>query len=180
MKWIGIAALALLGGALASAQSDMVIDEDVRVSAAKVRPVEFDLSSMGARVLCTFQLEEGSTGVRAVLLRRSDVRLWLTGRPHHALASTEWVEAGGFSAAVDAPGEYAVVLDNRMEARSAAVVRLQVRVVAQAEASAPVRRADPARALALVWGSVLGAGAAALFAGWHIARALQSRAAAGL
>jgi hypothetical protein len=176
MKWNWIAALALAAGAIAGAQSDLVIDEDVRVSAAKVRPVEFDLASKGARVLCTFQLEQGATGVRAVLLRRSDVRLWLSGRPHQLLAATNYVDSGGFSAAVHEAGEYAVVLDNRMDAREAAVVRLQVRVVAQAEAGAPVRAADAGRALWLVWISVCGAGAAALFAGWRLARALKHRA----
>ena len=90
--------------------SDVLIDEEVTVSPSKVRPLDFDLSSGDTRVLCKFHLVDGRSGVRAVLLKRDDVRLWLSGRAHQALAATEFAESGGFMFYLDDPGAYAIVL----------------------------------------------------------------------
>jgi len=159
----------------ASGHSDLLIDEDVQISPARVRPLEFDVSVKGTRVLCTYHVEQGRSGVRAVLLRRTDVRLWLDDRPHSILASTGYAESGGFSWLVAEPGAYSIVLDNRLDGRDNAVVRLQVRLVSGDGINVPVQRAVPARAQAVVWISVLLFAALALFSGWRIQLALERR-----
>ena len=68
------------------------------------------------------------------------------------------------------------MLDNRMEGRDTAVVRLQVRIVSSAGAAAAVRTADPRRAEFLVWGSVLLFGSVAFISLARIRRALGLRA----
>lgn len=170
-----LALTALMATWPAFGSSDVLIDEDVQISPAKVRPLEFDVKLKGTRVLCTFHVEQGRSGVRAVLLRRNDVRLWLAGRPHRILASTGYEDSGGFSWMVAEPGAYSIVLDNRMDGRDNAVVRLQVRLVSGNGSSVPVQWADPLRAQVLVWVSVLLFGVFALLCGWRIHLALQRR-----
>jgi hypothetical protein len=173
-----IAAVALaasIAALPASGHADILIDEDVQISPAKVRPLEFDVSVKGTRVLCTYHVEQGRSGVRAVLLKRGDVRLWLAERPHSILASTEYADSGGFSWLVAEPGAYSIVLDNRLEGRDEAVVRLQVRLVSGDGINVPVQRAAPMRAQVVVWVSVLLFAVLALLSGWRIHLALERR-----
>lgn len=158
-------------------RSDVLIDEEVSVNPIKVRPLEFDLPSAPARVLCKFHLAEGRSGVRAVLLRRVDVRLWLAGRADHVLASTGFAESGGFMYLIDQPGQYSVVLDNRNEGRDAALVHLQVLLLSGIGAAGPIQPADPGRVRLLVWGSILLFGLASFYGCWRLRIALALRSA---
>jgi hypothetical protein len=158
-------------------RSDLLIDEEVTVSPSKVRPLEFDLASPNTRVLCKFHVVEGLSGVRAVLLKRDDVRAWLAGRAGCSLASTGLAGSGGFMFLVGEAGAYAIVLDNRLEDRAAAVVHLQVKLLSGAGAAGPVQLADPLRARLLVWGSILIFGLASLYTGWRLKLALARRSA---
>ncbi len=155
--------------------SDVLIDEDVQISPSKVRPLEFDVIVRGTRVLCTYHVEQGRSGVRAVLLKRGDVRLWLNDKPHHILASTGYADSGGFSSLVAEPGAYSIVLDNRLEGRDSATVRLQVKLVSGTGINVPVQTAAHSRAEILVWGSVLLFGLLACLSGWRIHLALERR-----
>jgi len=157
--------------------SDVLIDEEVTVSPSKVRPLDFDLSSGDTRVLCKFHLVEGLSGVRAVLLKRDDVRLWLAGRAHGPLASTGFTETGGFMFLIPDPGAYAILLDNRSEGRAAAIVHLQVTLLSGTGAAGPVQLADPFRAQLLIWVSILLFGHASFYAGWRLKLALARRSA---
>lgn len=170
-----IAMAASIAALPASGNSDLLIDEDVQISPAKVRPLEFDVSIKGTRVLCTYHVEQGRSGVRAVLLKRGDVALWLDDRPHSILASTSYADSGGFSWLVAEPGAYSIVLDNRLDGRDNAVVRLQVRLVSGSGINVPVRRAAPARAEVVVWISILLFALLALLSGWRIHLALERR-----
>ena len=159
----------------AAGRSDLLIDEDVEISPAKVRPLEFDVSVKGTRVLCSYHVEQGRSGVRAVLLKRGDVRLWLDERPHSILASTGYAYSGGFSWLVTEPGAYSIVLDNRMDGRDNAVVRLRVRLVSGEGINVPVQRSVPRRAEVVVWTSVLLFAVLAVLSGWRIQLALERR-----
>ena len=168
MKLFRILIWTALTGASLAAASDVLLDEEVRVSPLKVRPFEFEMNTRDGRVLCTYHVVSGRSGVRAVLLKQDEMRQWLMGKPNHALAATGYSESGGFSFVVDSPGAYSIVIDNRMEGRDPAVVRLQVKLVSGAGSARSVRLADPERARGLVWGSVALFAALSLLAGWRI------------
>ena len=157
--------------------SDVLIDEEVTVSPSKVRPLEFDLSSGNTRVLCKFHVVDGRSGVRAVLLKRDDVRLWLSGGAHRSLASTGFAETGGFMFLIPDPGAYAIVLDNRLEGRAAAIVQLQVMLLSGTGVAGPVQLAAPLRSRLLIWISILLFGLASSYAGWRLKLALARRSA---
>jgi hypothetical protein len=172
---VAVATVVSIATLPASGHSDVLIDEDVQISPAKVRPLEFDVSVKGTRVLCTYHVEQGRSGVRAVLLKRGDVRLWLNDRPHSILASTAYADSGGFSWLVAEPGAYSIVLDNRLDGRDNAVVRLQVRLVSGSGINVPVQRAAPVRAEIVVWVSVLLFAVLAVLSGWRLHAALERR-----
>jgi hypothetical protein len=175
-RTLAAVALAIMLATLpAAGHSDVLIDDDVWVSPSKVRPLEFDVGRGGTRVLCTYHVEQGRSGVRVVLLKRADVRLWLNGRAHRILAATGYADSGGFSSLVEEPGAYSIVLDNRMEGRDNAVVRLQVKLVSGSGMDVPVQAAASTRAQILVWTSVLLFALLALFSGWRIHLALERR-----
>ncbi len=159
----------------ASGHADLLIDDNVQISPAKVRPLDFDVSVKGTRVLCTYHVEAGRSGVRAVLMKRGDIRLWLAGRAHSILTSTGYADSGGFSWLVAEPGAYSIVLDNRLDARDNAVVRLQVRLISGDGINVPVQRAVPARANVVVWTSLFLFALLILLSGWRIQVALERR-----
>jgi hypothetical protein len=172
---VAVALAASIATMPASGHADLLIDEDVQVSRAKVRPLEFDVRVKGTRVLCTFHVEQGRSGVRAVLLKRSDVRLWLDERPHRILASTGYTDSGGFSSLVADPGAYSIVLDNRLDGRDNAVVRLQVRLISGNGVNGPVQQSVGVRAQIVVTVSVLLFVLLTLLSGWRMHVALERR-----
>jgi hypothetical protein len=90
------------------------------------------------------------------------------------LAGTAFAHDGSFTHRVAGGDQYRLVLDNRMEGRQAALVRLRVTVV-MGEAAGPAYAPDRVRGQAAVWISV------ALFlgitggAGWKLRRAWVER-----
>lgn len=169
-------ALPLLVAALPMAlgvTQEVVLDEDVRVGAGKLRTLDLEMEANG-RVVCEHHLLEGKTGVRVVLLRKSQAEKWLRGEAHSTLGGTPFLRDGSFTQRVRKGEHYRLVLDNRMEGRSAALVRLRVTVVL-GEPAVPVRGADPVRGQAAVWISValfLGISAGA---GWKLRKAWAER-----
>jgi len=162
-----VAALAALTAVLAfGLTQQVVLDEEVRVGPGKLRTLDLELEANG-RVVCEHHIVDGETGVRVVLLRKAEAEKWVQGKAHSTLGGTAFVRDGSFTQRVKRGEQYRLVLDNRMEGRSAAVVRLRVTVVL-GEPAAPVRGPDPLRGQAAVWISValfLGISAGA---GWKL------------
>jgi len=168
------AAVMALAGALAmGATQEIVLNEEVRVGAGKLRTLDLAMAADG-RVVCEHHVLQGETGVRVVLLEQAEAEKWMAGEAHAALAGTAFAHDGSLTHKVVGGRDYRLVLDNRMEGRHAALVRLRVTVV-QGEAAGPARGPDPARGQAAVWISV------ALFlgistgAGWKLRTAWAER-----
>jgi hypothetical protein len=163
-----IAALLLL---LAAAPERVVlIDEVVAVPAKGWRDFAITLRQRPAVLECRYTVSGGS-GVRALLLQRSDVERLREGRPHQPIAATAFVHAGALRAAPPVPGDYSLVLDNALEGRGPALVRLTVSLtfgVAQ-----PAARELPAgRRLTVICLSALFLFAVAGYVGWRLHIAL--------
>lgn len=152
---------------------ETILDEAVRVGPGKLRTLDLEVETNG-RVVCEHHLVEGETGVRVVLLKKAEAEEWVQGRAHSTLGGTPFIRDGSFTQQVRKGEQYRLVLDNRMEGRSAALVRLRVTVVL-GEPAAPVRGPDPVRGQAAVWISValfLGISAGA---GWKLRKAWVER-----
>jgi hypothetical protein len=145
----------LLALMLAAAPARVVlVDELVRVPAAQSRAIDVLLKQRGAVVECRYAVERGGSGVRVALLTRADAE-----RP---LASTPYQRSGSFRHPVTTPGEYRLVIDNRLEGRGPALVRVELSAVF-GDPMLQMRELDPGRRARVI---VVSLGLFALVAGW--------------
>ena len=163
-----IAALALL--AALAPETVALVDEVVEVPAAGWRAVEVALKQRPAILECRFTVVNGRSGVRVALLPREDLERFRGGRRHRVLLSTGFESRGRFRCAPGL-GEYSLLIDNRLEARAPASVRLEVTLQFSREGEPLARELSPARRVTVIVVS-LGVFAAIV---WYAARRLLRR-----
>jgi hypothetical protein len=144
-----------------------IYDDEVKVGPAKIRTLEIPMLVEPARIVCSYEVMRGGSGVRLVLLRNEDAERWLRGEAHEVIASTGFAKQGAFSHRPAEPDHYVLVLDNRMEGRTAADVHLLVRVIQGDDSANTVSFADARKGKILVWSSLL------LFAGIAVFSAVR-------
>jgi hypothetical protein len=110
--------------------------------------------------------------VRVALLRREDVGRFRGGQPHRVLLSTAFEHRGEFRYAPGL-GDYSLLLDNRMEGRGPAAVRLEVVLEFPRGGEPLARELSPARRLAVIVVSLAVFGALTWFAAWRLWRAVN-------
>jgi hypothetical protein len=152
-----------------------VFDDNVVVGPSRFRTLDLSLPEEPARVVCSFEVLNGGSGVRAVLLKQEDAERWLRGEAHQVEASTPFLRRGAFSHKPRDPDHYLIVLDNRIEARSPAEVRLLVRLVYGNSPSGRISTADPRKGQLLVWSSFGLFTLLAIYSGRLIHRRLNQR-----
>lgn len=158
--------LALL---LLAVRTQVLLDDPVRVSPAKVRTLDIVLEDEPARVICSYEVTGKGQGVRVALVRKSDLARYLVEGAPAPLAETPYARRGAFSRATPAAGEYLLVVDNRADVRHAAEVSLIVKLVLGPSRDEPITTLPAAKRRNVVVGS-LGA-----FAGLCILVALAIR-----
>jgi len=160
--------IVLLALLLAAPERIVLLDEVLEVPAASWRVVDVALKQRPAIIECRFTLVRGRSGVRVALLRREDVARFRGLRPHRPLLSSGFESSGEFRYAAGL-GEYALLIDNRMEGRGPAAVRLEVALVFPRGGEPLVRELSPGRRLTVILASL------ALFAAilWYGARWLR-------
>jgi hypothetical protein len=169
-----LVALVALAAAVAwGLTQETVLDEEVRVGPGKIRTLDLGLEANG-RVVCEHHVVEGASGVRVVLLKKAEAEKWVKGEAHRTLAGTGFAHDGSFTHRVAAEDEYRLVLDNRMEGRSAALVRLRVTVVT-GEGTGPAKGPDRRRGQTAVWASVVMFLVICGGAGWRLRKAWVER-----
>jgi hypothetical protein len=150
-------------------------DDVVKVGPGRIRTLDIPLPVRPVRVVCTYEVIQGGSGVRAVLLKQEDAERWLRGEAHTVETSTSYSKRGAFSYKPIDPDHYQLVLDNRLEGRSPADVHLLVRTVEFDESPGPIRLAGRAKGRALVFGSLgIFAAVAGLFA-FRLRKGLERR-----
>jgi hypothetical protein len=156
-------------------RSVTLYDDTVIVGPSRFRTLDLDLPEEPARVVCSFEVLNGGSSVRAVLLKREDADRWLRGEAHNVEADTPFARRGAFSHKPADPDHYLIVLDNRLEARSATEVHLLVRILHNDGPSGPISTADPRKGQLLVWSSFSLFAALAIFSGRELHTRLQRR-----
>lgn len=148
-------ALALLVFAAAApgaggAARAVLLDDAFSVPASDSRFLPLRVRAGGATLECSFALLEGGSGVRVALLSRAAYERFRGGLSHEVLAATGYARKGRLSAPVEVPVEYGVLLDNRLEGRGPAKVRVEAALVFDSRSPAPVRELSPRRRTAAV------------------------------
>jgi len=106
-----------------------LVDDLVRVPASRWSVIDVLLKQRGAVVECRYSVERGRSGVRVALMSVADAERFQAGRSHRPLVSLPYERTGFFRHPVTKPGEYRLVIDNRMEGRGPALVRVQLTAV---------------------------------------------------
>jgi hypothetical protein len=113
---------------LAAANRVQLVHDEVRVAPDKWGWVEVNLRQKPAAVIARYQVQAGGPEVRFALMRREDLGPLLEGLPHSTLMVDGPAHSGTVHYFVGNPGEYALVIDNRVETGKPARVELDVRL----------------------------------------------------
>ncbi len=132
-----------------AAERVVLVDEVVRVPPGGWRAVDLALKQRPAIIECKFTVADGRSGVRVALLRREDVGRFRSGQAHRVILSSGFERAGRFRYAPGL-GQYALLIDNRLEGRGPAQVRLEVVLEFGSAAEAAVRELSPGRRLTVI------------------------------
>jgi len=140
---------------LVAAERVVVFDNMVHVERSLWRAIAIGPLQAPVTVECSYTVFEGGSGIRAALMSRGEAERFRDRRSHRPAISTPYQMKGGFRHRIDQAGDYLVVLDNRMEGRSAAAVRLRVVMNHEDPAPGPARMLSSRRRLVVVVTSVL-------------------------
>jgi hypothetical protein len=159
--------------AAAAQERVSLIEETIRVPASDWRPVYLPLRQRPATVLGSFVVSPPGS-VRVVLMTTRDLRRLEDGLSHQPLLSTGYEQSGGFRYSFRQPGEYVLVIDNRLDARGPADVRLRVSLEFS-PARPAARTLSPRRRLAVVALSLAMFAAIVLWSGRRLLRAMSEQ-----
>ena len=161
--------LALVLALTAAPPALPLFDETVTVPAADWKAFGIPLRQRPARIECGFTVQSGGSGVRVILIERAEFERMEAGQGYRELAATAYQRSGGFTYWAPA-GDYVMAVDNRMEGRGPAEVRLQVTLVFEGDGTQP-RTLSPERRAVVFGLSVLFFGVVALLVGSRLWRA---------
>jgi hypothetical protein len=148
----------------------VLVDGLVRVPASRWSVIDVLLKQRGAVVECRYSVERGRSGVRVALMSVADAERFQAGRSHRPLVSLPYERAGFFRHPVTKPGEYRLVIDNRMEGRGPALVRVQLAAVF-GDPMLEIRELPAGRRANVVMVSLGLFALVALWAAWRLRRA---------
>jgi hypothetical protein len=114
--------------ALALAPAAELVDQVYTIPADEWRYVELGIGERAALVEAGYEVRGGSDQVRLALMRRDDLEHLRDGLAHGVVEETEPGRSGRLKCEVRPPGDYVVVVDNRMGDGRAAVVRIRIRL----------------------------------------------------
>jgi hypothetical protein len=135
--------------ALVFASAEEFVDQVYTIPADEWRYVDLGTRQRPALVEAEYDVRSGSDHVRLAVMRRDDLEHLREGLPHGVVETTEPGRAGKLTCQVRPPGEYVVVVDNRMGDGRAAVVRLRIRLDFPPGGAIP-ERLSPQRRLAVI------------------------------
>ena len=157
----------------------LLTDEVVVVPPSQWRAVEVSMRQRPALVECDFHVGGEHPGVRLALMTKDDADRFQLGHAHNLIASTAYQHEGNLKAGVTQPGDYMIVLDNRLDGHRAAHVRLKVNLTFASEQATSVRYAPRDRQALSIAAGLLFFFTVALIGGWKIRGAITARNAAG-
>lgn len=121
--------IALLLLLLAAAGQVTLFDDVIKVPRSQWRAIRLDLHQRPATIEVSHEVLKGRSAVRVVLMTGEDVERFSKGQSHRVLAASPFSEKGEFRYAVHTPGDFQVLLDNRLEGRGASEVKVRIGVV---------------------------------------------------
>ena len=107
----------------------VVIDGSVLLPRSHWRAIDVQVPQAGTIVKTTFRAPENTTTVHAFLVTRTDADRFARGGALRPLATTSFEKEGMFHYVAEEPGDYILLLDNRIEGRRSTPVHLRVELL---------------------------------------------------
>jgi len=136
--------------ALAFASTEELVDQVYTIPADEWRYVDLEIGQRAARVEAEYEVQSGSGQVRLAVMRRDDLEHLREGLPHGVVETTEPGHSGKLACEVRPPGEYVVVVDNRLGDGRATQVRLRIWLESPPTAGDIPERISPQRRLTVI------------------------------
>ena len=165
-------ALALL--ALAANTTDLFHDT-VRIPKSQWRAIRVSLRERPATVKCRFEVLEGSSKVKALLITDVEVDRFQHGKPFRVMAASDADSNGAFEYRIVRPGEYMVLVDNRTQGTSTVALDFHVTLEFAPGATFEPRTLPMSTRLTVVAVSLAGFLLVGGWSGWRIWRAWRRR-----
>ena len=111
---------------LAVALMTVLLDSTITVPKSHWIAVEVKIDKPHTVVECTVEVENGSSTVDALLMSRVDAERFNRGRSFRPIYSTGFQTSSRFRHEVETAGDYVLLLDNRLEGRSATNAHVRI------------------------------------------------------
>jgi hypothetical protein len=135
---------------LAAARVDLV-DETFTIPPSEWRYVDdLHIRQHPVMIAAGFEVDGGAPPMRLLLMRREDVDRLREDRPHGILAATPIAARGKLRFVVHAPGDFAVVLDNRLNRDREARAHLRLALDFTSRGGPAATYLPPTRRLAVI------------------------------
>ena len=142
----------------------------VSVSSSQWQGIDLQVPQNGTTVDIDFEVREGSR-VQLLLFDRTQAERFHRGRSFQPIAATGFEKSGRMKYRIADRGQYVLMIDNRIERRTPALVHLRVELTNPY--SANVRELSPARRRVIVTLSLLFFGAVVAFSAWRFLRSMS-------
>ena len=137
-----------------------MLNETIEVPRSQWRAMKVELRNRPATVEVDFRVTAGRSGVRVVFMTEQELKRFEKGERHEVLAQTDFSSKGTFRYLVGNPGDYRILLDNRLEGREPAAVAVKVALLHHDYTTFDAKTLPPGKRRAVV-GISLGAFAVA-------------------
>ncbi|MEP7367625.1 MAG: hypothetical protein ABI972_30570 [Acidobacteriota bacterium] len=159
----------------AASERVTLFDDVIKVPRSQWRAIRLDLQQRPATIEVSHEVLLGKSAVRVVLMTSEDVERFSKGQSHRVLAASPFTEEGNFRFSVTTPGNYQVLLDNRLEGRGASEVHVKISVAFNDKLSFAPRELSGATRRQVVFWSLSGFAAICTLCGWALISAARSR-----
>jgi hypothetical protein len=150
-----------------------LLNETIRVPHSQWRALKVELKQRPATVEVEYEVLSGRSGVRVVFLTNEDAERFEKGQSYTALKDTEYESKGKFQYLVGNPGEYRILIDNRLEGREPAETKVKISLLYDKYDSFLPKTLDPVKRRWIAIGSLAGFGLVALVVGRKLVPTLR-------
>jgi hypothetical protein len=104
----------------------VLMDSWVTVPKSHWIAIEVKIRKPHTVVECSVDVENGSSTLDALLMSRGDAERFNRGRSFRPLVSSGFQSSSRFRQEIEEPGDYVLLLDNRLEGRSATKANVRI------------------------------------------------------
>jgi len=150
-----------------------LLNETIQVPRSQWRALKVELKQRPATVEVDFKVLSGRSGVRVVFMTNDDAERFEKGESHDVLAQTGYEKQGTFRYLIGNPGEYRILLDNRLEGRDPAETQVKITLLYDEYTSFAPKLLEPGKRRLVTGLSLAGFALVSIVVGRKLLRVLR-------